>query len=354
MKRIFKDLKVVELAGVLAGPTVGAFFAELGAKVIKVENPLTLGDVTRSWKLPSESKAEKNSAYYCSVNLLKKVIFADLSNPKANSKIQHLIESADVLIVNFKKGDDAKFGMDYKQLSALNPGLIYASITGFTSNTDRVAYDLILQAESGFMSMNGTAKSGPVKMPVALIDILAAHQLKEAILLALLKRYKSGKGAHVSVSLYDSAIASLANQASNYLNEGFVPGLQGSLHPNIAPYGELFITSDGKIITFAIGSDKQFNSLSGILKIASSVDFSSNQLRLKHREKLFGILKKAVRKFTLSDLAFQCQKSFVPYAEIKNVKQVLESEEARKMILQKKIKAKTKKAVRTIAFKLKN
>ena len=273
---------------------------------------------------------------------------------KANLKILKLVRDADVLIVNFKKDDDKKFGFDFKRLHELNPALIYASISGFSLDENRVAYDLILQAESGFMSMNGTTESGPVKMPVALIDILAAHQLKEAILIAIMHRNKTGKGAHVAVSLYDTAVSALANQASNFLNEGFIPSLQGSLHPNIAPYGEIFITKDRKSITFAIGSDKQFKLLCDMLKLRAPKFFFTNQLRLKNRNKLFDFLNTSIMKFSLSELIMHCRNNFIPYAEIKNLKQVLESKEAKKMILQKKINGKIKKAVRTIAFKNKN
>src|ERR1035437_2769189 len=179
----FKDLKVVELAGVLAGPSVGLFFAELGAEVIKIENKKTGGDVTRSWKLPEEDKNSDVSAYFLSVNFLKKHLFLDLNAESDYKKCIAQIKNADIVIVNYKKGDDKKLKLDYATLKKINSKLIYASINGFSDTDERVAYDLILQAESGFMSVNGTPESGPLKMPVALIDIIAAHHLKEAILL---------------------------------------------------------------------------------------------------------------------------------------------------------------------------
>ncbi|MCX6296683.1 MAG: CoA transferase, partial [Bacteroidetes bacterium] len=215
MNTIFKDLKVIELANVLAGPAVGMFFAELGAQVIKIENKSTNGDVTRSWKIAKEDQKINSSAYYASVNWNKKSMFLDLKDASDKSKIIELIKEADIVISNYKKGDDIKLGMDFETLKKTNPTLIYAHISGFGEENSRTAFDIVLQAETGFMFMNGTKESGPIKMPVALIDILAAHQLKEGVLVALIKRMQTGNGSKVSVSLYDSAIASLANQATN-------------------------------------------------------------------------------------------------------------------------------------------
>ncbi len=204
MNTIFKDLKVIELAGVLAGPSVGYFFAELGATVVKIENPKTSGDVTRSWKLKTENPKDEGSAYFWSVNAFKEFISLDISLPSNLQKLYSIVKDADILITNFKYGDEEKLKIDYPTLSKLNSKLIYAAINGFGQNSPRTAYDLILQAESGFMSMNGEANSKALKMPVALIDLLAGHQLKEAILIGLLKRYETKKGCHVSVSLFDS------------------------------------------------------------------------------------------------------------------------------------------------------
>ncbi|MDF2452610.1 MAG: CoA transferase [Bacteroidota bacterium] len=220
MNKPFSDLIVIELAGVLAGPSAGLFFAELGARVIKVENPKTGGDVTRSWKLHAENTNDKESAYYWSINAGKEVVFLDLTEENDRQQFCSLVSTADILISNYKLGDDVKLKVDYPTLRKLNPRLIYASINGFGKTNPRTAYDLILQAESGFMFMNGEKNAAPLKMPVALIDILAGHQLKEGILIALLERYKTQKGSEISVSLYDTAVASLANQATNWLIDG--------------------------------------------------------------------------------------------------------------------------------------
>lgn len=349
---MFKHLRIVELASVLAGPATALFFAELGAQVIKIENPNTNGDVTRSWKLPSEDSKSKDSAYFKSVNFKKKSVFLDAGKKEDRVKIYRYISNADIVIVNFKVGDDVKFELDYKKLKSINSKLIYAAIKGFPDGDDRLAYDLILQAETGFMSMNGTLESGPIKMPVALIDILAAHHLKEAILLALIKRTSTGKGSRVSVSLYDSAIASLANQATNWLLAKHNPKPQGSLHPNIAPYGEIFRTKDKSLVTFAIGSNNQFQSLCmlvGMEHLAKDSRFIDNKSRVENRNILFNLLESNLCNFTYRQLMSKSKKLQIPFAKIKSVKEVLSEETAQSQI----IKIKGERLVSSIAFRFK-
>jgi crotonobetainyl-CoA:carnitine CoA-transferase CaiB-like acyl-CoA transferase len=293
---MFDDLKVIELATVLAGPHVGMFFAELGAEVIKVENPKN-PDVTRSWKLPLESVETPISAYFCSVNYRKKYVFIDIKSAEGYAQLMRLIQTADIVLMNFKHGDQEKLQLSDALLHKHNPRLIIGKISGFGDDSDRVAYDLILQAETGFMSMNGEPGGQPVKMPVALIDVLAAHQLKEGILIALMKRMKGGKGSSVSVSLYDAAVSSLVNQASNYLMKRHVPQKMGSLHPNIAPYGEIFVTKDERLVTFAIGSQTHFEQMTkclGVPQLSEDKRFVSNQLRVMNRIALQDELQKPI------------------------------------------------------------
>ncbi len=351
---IFSNLKVVEIASVLAGPSVGMFFSELGAKVIKFENIHTNGDVTRSWKLPSEQKESPISAYFCAVNWKKDYRFVDFFNSDDKKKVIEEIQSADILITNFKKGDDIKFELDYHTLKNLNSKLIYASINGFGEESDRVAYDLILQAESGFMSINGTPETEPLKMPVALIDILAGHQLKQGILVALLEREKSQKGKKLSVSLFETAVASLANQASNWLMTGEIPQKTGSIHPNISPYGEIFKSKDLQKITFAIGSDKQFENLCKLLELntlLSSNKFSSNTSRVKNRIELAEFLSDKIQHFNSDDLIEKCHSKFIPVAKINSIKDVFELPEAKDLILEEEINGIKTKRVKTVIFK---
>jgi crotonobetainyl-CoA:carnitine CoA-transferase CaiB-like acyl-CoA transferase len=333
---MLKELKVLELASVLAGPSVGQFFAELGAEVIKVENSNTGGDVTRTWK-SSEEITDDRSAYFCSVNWGKKSIAVNLSTTEGKRIVHKLVAKSDIVIASYKPGDAEKLGVSYSQLKTINQQLIYGLITGYGSDNDRVGYDAIIQAESGFIDLNGEKNGEPLKMPVALIDILAAHHLKEGLLLALLARERTGKGSCVEVSLLQAAISSLANQATNWLVANKLPVRQGSSHPNIAPYGESFITRDGKRILLAVGSDRQFFDLLKIVGLASMdrlAMFMTNSLRVKHRELLTEILAEAIRNYDAAILIAEVNEKKIPAGIIQNIKEVFEMREA-KMLLMK-------------------
>ena len=349
----FKELKIIDLSTVLAGPSVGTFFAELGAEVIKIESP-QFPDVTRSWKLPTEDSESDVSAYFSSVNYRKKYLQLDFANSSDLEQLMELLSGADILLTNFKKSSEKKFELTPEILLERFPKLIIGKITGFGEESDRIAYDLILQAETGFMSMNGTTESGPVKMPVALIDVLAAHHLKEGILVALLDRFTTNKGRKVSVSLYDSAISSLANQAANYLMEKHVPKRIGSLHPNIAPYGEIFKSKDEVLVTFAIGSDLHFQKLTSLLKLSNLINdkrYNDNQSRVKNRVELAEILQKEISLRNAQDILDKCQKNFIPAARIKNLSEVFEDSQAQNLIREEIISGKSTLRVTSIAFK---
>ena len=350
-----KNLKILDLSTVLAGPSVATFFAELGSQVIKIEHP-NRPDVTRNWKLPSENKNSTVSAYFSSINFNKKFINLNLSKPEDYQNFIELIKDADILISNFKKGDDIKLNIEDNTLRQINPDLIIGKISGYGSDSDRVAYDLILQAETGFMSINGTPESGPVKMPVALIDVLAAHNLKEGLLLALLEKQKTGLGKTVEVSLYDAAISSLVNQASNYLMSNYVPQRIGSLHPNIAPYGEIFTTIDNKQVTFAIGSEEHFEKLCNFLELTHLIvnpKFESNQNRVLNREELFLILNERISKMKSKSIFEAMNSACVPCGIIKSLNEVFENPSAKKLIREEMIDNQNTKRITSIAFKWK-
>ncbi len=352
---MFQELKVIDLSTVLAGPSVATFFAELGASVIKVENPKNK-DVTRTWKLPSEDTESESSAYFSSVNYKKKYIELDLSLPKDKEILLKMIADSDVLITNFKKGDADKFGLSDQQLFKINHRLIHAKISGFGTESDRLAYDIILQAETGFLSMNGSEDSGPIKLPVALIDVLAAHQLKEAILIALLNREKTQEGSVAHVSLYDAAVCSLANQASNYLMQNHIPQRIGMLHPNIAPYGELFLTKDKKEVVFAIGSNAHFQALCSFLnlnELALDHRFSTNPQRVIHRKELEKQLSKSISNFESADLATSMQQEQIPMGIIKNLEEVFQQPEAQRLVATSQTGNTTEKRVTQLAFQIK-
>ncbi len=328
MNDFFKGLKVVELANVLAGPAVGLFFSELGADVIKIENKLTGGDVTRTWKLPCENKKSKSSAYYASVNWNKKSRFLNLKNKAEKQQVYELIKTSDIVITNYKSGDDKKLGMEYSTFKKINPQIIHAQINGYGEKIKRTAYDIVLQAETGFMFMNGTPTSGPLKMPVAMIDLMAAHQLKEGILLALLNRAKTGKGAKVTVSLFDSAIASLANQASSFLMTGNTPQPLGSLHPNIAPYGEIFNTKDNRQLVLAIGNDIQFDKFCKIMnmkRLLTEPKFKTNTDRVKNRKQLQKLISPSIEKHNSKQLMKLFILEDIPVGIINSIKDLSSS-----------------------------
>ena len=354
MSNPFQDLKIIDLSTVLAGPSVATFFAELGAKVIKVENK-RIPDVTRSWKLSNEDPDDSVSAYFSSVNYHKEYLQLDLKAESDHQNLLDLVKDSDILVSNFKKGDEEKLGITDHQLRSVNPKLIIGKISGFGSESDRVAYDLILQAETGFMSMNGTPESGPVKMPVALIDVLAGHQLKEGLLIALLEREKNNTVRTVTVSLYDAAVCSLMNQASNYLMAGHVPQRIGSLHPNIAPYGEIFITLDNASITLAIGSDVHFQKLCSILKLENLSEderFKINPDRVRNRTILFELLKIEIQKWDAPKLLEELLGQHVPAGIIKNLSEVFQEKKAKYLIREEEIDGKETKRVSSVAFKL--
>ena len=350
---LLSTIKIIDASTVLAGPSVGTFFAELGAEVIKVEHP-KFGDVTRTWKLPREDPNSTISNYFSAVNYGKSYVSLDLNEKADRAKFLELISTADILLSNFKKGDAEKFNLTDEILKKINSKLIHGKISGFGDNSDRVAYDLILQAETGFMSMNGQSDSPPTKMPVALIDVLAAHHLKEAILLALYQREKAQFGVTVSVSLYEAAVSSLMNQASNYLMSHEIPMRNGSLHPNIAPYGEIFSTKDGADICFAIGSDKHFSLLCDFLNLNELIgnkNFSSNPVRVKNRGDLAKFIQEKVSTFTSHEILDYMQDKNVPCGKIKNLKEVFDTQEATDLILTEEIEGRTTKRVKAAIFK---
>lgn len=353
---LFKNLKVVELASVLAGPSVGMFFAELGANVVKVENKKAGGDVTRNWRLANEDKT-RPAAYFFSVNYNKKHLLLDYSNPEDFKQVIEFLKEADIVICNFKHGLAERFKLTFEDVKTINPTVIYGQISGFKSNPERVAYDVVLQAESGYMFMNGQLASPPTKMPLALMDILAAHQMKEGILVALLERERTGKAIQVNTSLEEAAIASLANQATNWLMNNHIPQRIGSLHPNIAPYGEVFDTKDGAKIVLAVGSDKQFKELLNVLQLNELIGdkrFYSNELRVLNRSELHQLLSNQFKHINSDEFIEKCIQNDIPAGKVRNMKEVFQNPVAQEMILEENKDNILSKRVKTIAFTLEN
>lgn len=349
-------IKVLELANVLAGPSVGVALAEMGASVIKVENLLTNGDVTRTWKLTTEDPKTDISGYFSCVNWGKKSIALDLNKPEGLDVVYRLAKVCDIVLVSYKPGDAEKLKVDYKTLMQHNKSIIYAHITGYGLKNMRAGYDAIIQAESGFTYMNGEPGGEPVKMPVALMDLLAGHQLKEAILLALLNRERKGEGAYIETSLIKAGVAALANQAANWLVGNKIPERMGSEHPNIVPYGKIFYTRDGKPLVLAVGSDKQFAELCSILgkpELAADERFATNFNRVKNRAACNEAVQSLIAQFDRDPLLAELEKRSVPAGGVYNMKEVFEIPEVQDLVMDGKTTSGMPiKGLRTVAFSM--
>ena len=278
-------LFVLDLSRVLAGPYCTQLLADLGARVVKVESPR--GDDTRGWGPPFVGR---ESAYFLSVNRGKESVAVDLKDPRGRDAVRRLAERADVLVENFKVGDLARYGLDYASLVDRNPGLVYASITGFGQDGPRApepGYDAALQALSGLMELTGEEGRPPVKLGVAWIDVLTGAHAATAVLAALVARGRSGRGAHLDIALFDVALASLVNQAQSALVTGEAPRRLGSAHPSIVPY-QAFEAADGALM-IAVGNDEQFRRLCGALdlpELARDARYASNADRVRARDVL--------------------------------------------------------------------
>ncbi len=327
----FSDLKVVELGTVLAIPSVGVFFAELGAEVLKIEPPQ--GDMTRTWKLPGEKR--EPSAYYSTVNHGKKILFRNLRNPEHLREIKKYISKADIFLTNLRTKKLKELKLDYEHIR--REPLIYGQITGYGKDDNTPGFDAVIQAESGFMFLNRRSQAdAPMKMPVALMDLLAAHHLKEGVLMALYHREKTGQGGFVHVSLLKSALSSLANQASAWLYAKLTPEPLGSEHPSIVPYGSVFQTQDKLFLQLAVGTDKQFQMLCevlGIPEISRNPDFATNPQRVKHREQTNKIIAEAVRKFPREKLFKALRERGVPCAQVKNIQEAFSSQAGKELLI---------------------
>jgi len=320
-------LKVVELARVLAGPLAGQTLADLGAEVIKIESPQ--GDDTRTWGPPFvDHNGEETAAYFHCCNRGKKSVVIDFRTPEGQAQVRRLVADADILIENFKVGGLAKYGLDYASLAALNPRLIYCSITGFGQDgpyAQRAGYDYIIQGMSGLMSVTGDPQGQPQKVGVAVTDIFTGIYACTGILAAVHQRQVTGKGQHIDMALLDVATAVMTNQAMNYLATGNPPKSMGNAHPNIVPY-QVFDCSDGHIIV-ASGNDRQYRqfcALLGVSDLATHPDYATNAARLAHRDRLDALLSVQTNKWSKADLLAACEAHGVPAGPINNMKETFD------------------------------
>jgi len=351
---ILSGLKVLDLSSILAGPTCTSFLAECGAEITKIENLLTKGDATRSWKLPSEDQSSSLSAYYASANYGKQVILLDLTNQEHQVLLNTEIQKADIIVSNFQQSVAVKYNVDPYDLQTKYPYKIIVQLSAYTYEDPRPGYDLIMQCETGWISMNGPNEQQLCKLPVALMDLLAAHQMKEAILLALLKKAESGIGSLCLVSLFKSAISGLANQATNYIMAGHIAKPIGTLHPNIAPYGDQFVTKDGFIIILAIGSDVQFKKLWETLSLDDKKypTFAFNQQRVVYRNQLHAILASQISQIKYTSLANALHDAKLAFSKVNAMDEAFINPLAQSMILVHEIEAIQLKSISNLAFEI--
>ncbi len=326
-------LRVLDLSRVLAGPWCSQLLGDLGADVVKVERP-DVGDDTRSWGPPylrdAHGAPSGESAYFVCANRNKRSITADLASPQGRAQLQQLARKADVLLENFKTGGLAAYGLDWASLSAVNPRLVYCSITGFGQTGPyamRPGYDFLIQAMGGLMSItgapDGVAGAGPQKVGVALTDILTGLYATIAVQAALAERERSGLGQYIDVALFDVQIACLANQASNFLNGALVPQRLGNAHPNIVPY-QSFATQDGDIV-LAIGNDGQFARFcqaAGQPAWAQDLRFATNPARVAHRSALVAQIEALTRSRTTAQWLRVLAQADVPCGPVNRIDQV--------------------------------
>ena len=326
MSAPLEGLRVIELARVLAGPWTGQTLSDLGAEVIKVEAPR--GDDTRAWGPPFVQRGDDTSAaYFHSTNRGKASVVVDFKTSEGQARIKELVKDADILIENFKKGGLAKYGLDYDSLRAVNPRLIYCSITGFGQDgpySHRAGYDFIIQGMSGLMSITGEPDGQPQKSGVAITDIFTGVYATTAILAAVHQRSATGTGQHIDMALLDVAVAVTSNQAMNYLTTGTAPGRMGNAHMNLTPY-QVFDCADGHII-IATGNDGQYQRLCEVLGLEEMIedpDYLRNKDRIRNRTEMTRRLAAATLLRGKADLLAACEAVGVPAGPINDMAEML-------------------------------
>lgn len=328
-------VKVLDLSRILAGPTATQLLGDMGASVIKVENPGTGGDDTRQWGPPYAQDAEGNptdlSAYFMSANRNKKSVALDIATPEGQTQIKRLAGHADILIQNFKPGGLAKYGLDYASLAAEFPRLVYCSISGYGQtgpNSHKPGYDLMAQGWGGIMSLTGEAQAMPSKVGVGIADVMCGMYASVGILAALRHRDQTGEGQEIDLALVDAQIAWLINEGVNYLTSGTLPQRRGNAHPNIVPY-DTYATADGHVI-LAVGNDTQFQRFCDFLQrpdLAQDPRYATNPARLEHRDSLNAQLRPLVAQLGTQQVISGLEALKVPVGPVQTLDQVFDSEQ---------------------------
>ncbi len=326
-------VRVVDLSRILAGPLCTMLLADLGADVVKIERP-SEGDDTRHWGPPF---AGDDAAYFLSLNRNKRSVTADLGTPDGVSFVRRLIESADVVIENFRPGLMARFGLELEDLRQAHPRLVTCSLTAFgadaTETASRPGYDIIMQALSGLMSVTGEREGEPTKAGVALLDVITGLYAAVGILAALRERDATGRGRHVSVALFDASVSAMVNQAANYLIGGVVPTRMGTAHPNIVPY-QSFHASDRPFI-LAGGNDRLFARTCEVIERpdwASDERFATNEARVANRDALIPLLQERFGERTAGEWLTSLEAAGVPCSPIRTMADVFSSPEGSALV----------------------
>jgi len=325
-------VRVADLSRVLAGPLATMLLADLGADVIKIERPDT-GDDTRAWGPPFVGE---DAAYFLSLNRNKRSVALDLGTPEGAAAARRIALSADVVVENFRPGLMARFGLDHATLAAERPDLITCSLVAFSEEGEaasRPGYDIIVQALSGLMSFTGQPGGEPTKVGVALLDVVCGLYASNAILAALVERRTTGRGRRIVVSLYETSLAAMVNQAANFLLGGLVPGPLGNQHPNIVPY-QLFETADRPII-LAAGNDRMFERTCEVLgrsELATDERFRTNEARVRHRDELIPVLAEAFRACPAAEWLSALEAVGVPCSPVLRMDEVFASPEGAGMV----------------------
>jgi crotonobetainyl-CoA:carnitine CoA-transferase CaiB-like acyl-CoA transferase len=328
---------VLDLTRILAGPTATQLLGDLGATVIKIENPKTAGDDTRGWGPPyapgRDGKDTDLSAYFMAANRNKKSVAIDISTKDGQEIARKLAARADVVIENYKPGGLVKYGLDHQTLCAAHPGLVYCSVSGFGQtgpNRNRPGYDLMAQGYGGIMSLTGAPDGPPMKVGVGIADVMCGMYATIGILAALRHRDATGEGQHIDLSLVDTQTAWLINEGTNYLASGQLPQRRGNAHPNIVPY-DAFAGADGHVL-IAVGNNAQFArfcDVIGLPDLSENPDYATNSMRLKNRDALMKHLHPALAKIAVADIVDRLNSVGVPVGPIQNVAQALSSDQAK-------------------------
>lgn len=330
-------LVVLDLSRILAGPTATQMLGDFGATILKVENPKSGGDDTRSWgpnyAVDPDGENTDISAYFMCANRNKKSIAVDIATAEGQEIIHQLAARADIVVENFKPGGLAKYGLDYATLMKAHPALVYCSISGFGQtgpNSDKPGYDLMAQGFGGIMSLTGEPDGQPMKVGVGIADVMCGMYATIGILAALRHRDQTGEGQHIDVALVDTQMAWLINEGTNFLTSGKVPERRGNGHPNIVPY-DVFAASDGHVI-IAVGNDAQFRRFCDFLgqpRLSDNPSYATNVARIKNRADLMDVIRPALSTLKMADIISGLEALMVPSGPINTVEDALHSDQAK-------------------------